>query len=60
MVALQQVSLVAEERTIKGSYVGGCVPVRDVPRFIGLSRQGGCRSIVWQASASNSRDQRGV
>jgi alcohol dehydrogenase len=39
-VALQQVSLVAEERTIKGSYVGSCVPLRDVPRFIALSRQG--------------------
>jgi alcohol dehydrogenase len=39
-VALQQVSLVAEERTIKGSYVGSCVPLRDVPRFIALFRQG--------------------
>lgn len=33
---LQQVSLVAEERTVKGSYIGSCVPVRDVPRYIGL------------------------
>ncbi len=33
---LQQVSLVAEERTIKGSYIGSCVPSRDVPRYIGL------------------------
>lgn len=33
---LQQVSLVAEERTIKGSYIGSCVPARDVPRYIGL------------------------
>ena len=34
------VSLVAEERTLKGSYIGSCVPVRDVPRFIGLYRAG--------------------
>ncbi len=33
---LQQVSLVAEERTVKGSYIGSCVPARDVPRYIGL------------------------
>jgi alcohol dehydrogenase len=33
---LQQVSLVAEERTVKGSYVGSCVPSRDIPRYIGL------------------------
>ena len=34
--ALQQVSLVAEERTVKGSYIGSCVPARDIPRYIGL------------------------
>ncbi|MDB5841530.1 MAG: alcohol dehydrogenase [Herminiimonas sp.] len=33
---LQQVSLVAEERTVKGSYIGSCVPGRDIPRYIGL------------------------
>jgi Zn-dependent alcohol dehydrogenase len=33
---LQQVSLVAEERTVKGSYIGSCVPTRDIPRYIGL------------------------
>lgn len=33
---LQQVSLVAEERTVKGSYIGSCVPIRDVPRYIGM------------------------
>lgn len=37
---VQQVNLVAEERTIKGSYVGTCVPVRDVPRYIALYREG--------------------
>lgn len=35
-----QVTLAAEERTIKGSYVGSCVPSRDIPRFIELYKQG--------------------
>jgi alcohol dehydrogenase len=34
------VNLVAEERTVKGSYIGTCVPVRDLPRYIALHRQG--------------------
>jgi alcohol dehydrogenase len=38
--AFPQVGLVAEERTIKGSYVGTCVPMRDLPRYIALYRQG--------------------
>ncbi|OWY29760.1 zinc-dependent alcohol dehydrogenase family protein [Herbaspirillum robiniae] len=37
---LQQVSLVAEERTVKGSYIGSCVPLRDIPRYIGLYQAG--------------------
>jgi alcohol dehydrogenase len=37
---LQQVNLVAEERTVKGSYIGSCVPLRDIPRYIALYRQG--------------------
>ncbi len=37
---LQHVNLTAEERTVKGSYVGSCVPTRDVPRFIDLYRKG--------------------
>jgi len=32
--------LVAEERTIKGSYIGTCVPSRDLPRYIDLYRRG--------------------
>ncbi|MFZ5655360.1 MAG: zinc-dependent alcohol dehydrogenase family protein, partial [Pseudomonadota bacterium] len=40
MLSLPQVSLVAEERTIKGSYIGTCVPVRDVPNYIALYRRG--------------------
>jgi len=35
-----QVSIVAEERTIKGSYLGGCDPQRDIPRYIEWFRQG--------------------
>jgi alcohol dehydrogenase len=31
---------VGEERTIKGSYIGTCVPSRDLPRYISLYRQG--------------------
>lgn len=34
-----QVTLAAEERTVKGSYVGSCVPNRDIPRFVSLYRQ---------------------
>ena len=37
---LPAVNLVAEERTVKGSYVGTCVPSRDIPRYIDLYRQG--------------------
>ena len=37
---LPLVNLVAEERTVKGSYIGGCVPVRDLPRYIAMHRQG--------------------
>lgn len=39
-VAIQQVSLVAEERTLKGSYIGSCIPTRDIPRFVSLFRAG--------------------
>jgi alcohol dehydrogenase len=38
--AMPSVNLVAEERTIKGSYIGTCVPSRDLPRYISLYRQG--------------------
>ncbi len=33
-------NLVAEERTLKGSYIGSCIAARDVPRFIQLFEQG--------------------
>jgi alcohol dehydrogenase len=34
------VSLVAEERTVMGSYMGSCVPRRDIPRYIALYQAG--------------------
>lgn len=34
------VRLVGEERTLKGSYMGSCVPARDIPRYIRLYREG--------------------
>jgi len=37
---LSPVSLVAEERTLKGSYVGACIPSRDLPRYMALYMQG--------------------
>jgi alcohol dehydrogenase len=40
MVSLQHVSLVAEERTLKGSYLGSCVPSRDIPHYIDWYRAG--------------------
>jgi alcohol dehydrogenase len=38
--SVQHVSLVAEERTLKGSYLGSCVPSRDIPRYIEWYRAG--------------------
>jgi len=37
---LSPTHLVAEERTIKGSYIGTCVPQRDLPRYIELYLRG--------------------
>jgi alcohol dehydrogenase len=34
MLSIPAVSLVAEERTLKGSYLGSCSPRRDIPRFV--------------------------
>jgi alcohol dehydrogenase len=39
-VMIQQVRLVGEERTVRGSYLGGGVPSRDIPRYISLYKQG--------------------
>jgi alcohol dehydrogenase len=38
--AMPSANLVTEERTIKGSYIGTCVPGRDLPRYIELYRAG--------------------
>jgi threonine dehydrogenase-like Zn-dependent dehydrogenase len=37
------VNLVAEERTLKGSYLGSAVPARDIPHYIALFQAGACR-----------------
>ena len=39
-ISLSPSSLVVEERTLSGSYLGSCVPVRDVPAYIDLYRKG--------------------
>lgn len=39
-LSISAVSLVAEERTIKGSYMGSAVPRRDIPRFINMYQAG--------------------
>lgn len=38
--AFPPVKLVGEERVLRGSYVGSCVPLRDIPRFIALYKSG--------------------
>lgn len=40
MFAIPALGIVAEERTIKGSYMGSCVPRRDIPRYIGMYQAG--------------------
>lgn len=37
---VQHVNLTAEERTVKGSYMGSCIPPRDLPRYVELYRRG--------------------
>lgn len=39
-LGIPAVSLVAEERTLRGSYIGTCVPRRDLPRYMSLYNQG--------------------
>jgi alcohol dehydrogenase len=39
-LSIQAVSLVAEERTLKGSYIGSCAPRRDLPNFVALFQSG--------------------
>jgi alcohol dehydrogenase len=39
-LSIPAVSLVAEERTLKGSYLGSAIPSRDIPRYIALYKAG--------------------
>ncbi len=39
-LSISPVQMVGEERTLKGSYLGSCVPVRDIPVYIDLYRAG--------------------
>ena len=38
---LSPVTLVGQEKTLKGSYLGSCVPSRDIPAYIELYKSGG-------------------
>jgi alcohol dehydrogenase len=38
-LALPALNLIAEERTLKGSYMGSAVPMRDIPRYINLFKR---------------------
>ncbi|MBF9130264.1 alcohol dehydrogenase catalytic domain-containing protein [Plantactinospora sp. S1510] len=40
VLSIPAVSLVAEERTLRGSYLGGAVPRRDIPRYVALYQAG--------------------
>jgi Zn-dependent alcohol dehydrogenase len=40
MMQFAPVKLVAEERTLQGSYIGSCVPARDIPAYIALYQSG--------------------
>ena len=40
MFCIPAVSLVAEERSVRGSYMGSAVPRRDLPRFVAMYRAG--------------------
>ncbi|WP_353183361.1 zinc-dependent alcohol dehydrogenase family protein [Bosea sp. (in: a-proteobacteria)] len=52
-LSLSPVRLVAEERTLKGSYVGSCVPSRDIPRFVALYQRGKLPvDKLWTSSGS--------
>jgi len=40
MLTIPALTITAEERTLMGSYMGSCVPQRDIPRFIEMYRAG--------------------
>ena len=39
-ITLSHLSLSAEERCLKGSYMGSCVPKRDIPRYLSMFQNG--------------------
>ncbi len=39
-ITLSHLRIAAEERTLKGSYMGSCVPKRDIPRYLALFAEG--------------------
>ncbi|MBV8970609.1 MAG: zinc-binding dehydrogenase, partial [Verrucomicrobia bacterium] len=39
-LSIAPVQFTAEERTLKGSYIGSCIPARDIPRYIELYQRG--------------------
>jgi len=40
ILTVPALAFAAEERVLMGSYMGSCVPQRDIPRFIGMYRAG--------------------
>jgi alcohol dehydrogenase len=40
VLSIPALTVTAEERTLMGSYMGSCVPPRDIPRFIEMFRAG--------------------
>ncbi|MGE3384877.1 MAG: zinc-dependent alcohol dehydrogenase family protein [Pyrinomonadaceae bacterium] len=40
MFSVPAFSLAAEERTVKGSYMGSCLPSRDLPKYIEMYQEG--------------------
>ena len=51
MLSIPAVSLVAEERTLKGCYIGTSVPSRDLPRYLALFRR---RAFAHRSAADPS------
>ena len=39
-ITLSHLSIAAEERCLKGSYMGSCVPRRDIPRYLSMFQNG--------------------
>lgn len=40
ILEIPAISLVADGKTLLGSYMGSCIPSRDIPRYVGLWRSG--------------------